>query len=147
MDMVFTSGRMATDMKVVGPTVSSTEKDQIFLQMVTFTPATTPSANQRAKECINGKMAVSTLVSSKKASSTVMESGASTKTQLNVTNLRAITNSTRRTAKALSHGKVETSILATTSTMSETDTERCTGLMARSIEASGKKAFSMERAS
>lgn len=56
-DMVSTNGKMETDMRENGATVSSTARAQTFSLMVTFTRASTSSESQTASANTSGRTA------------------------------------------------------------------------------------------
>lgn len=135
--MACINGRMVIVTKAVGSTALSMVKVQIFLPMATYTQVTMHLARPRAEAFTNGKTAVFTKVSSKRALSTVMVNGEKSQILQNAIATKVCTVTTRKMGRVSSPGKQATYTTETTLTTSGRATARYTGRTARFTRASG----------
>jgi hypothetical protein len=148
MDMESIRGRMVTDMRENGRTVSKMGKAQTFLQMEIHSMASTNWGNQMGTVNINGRMVQYISANSKMVSRMGKASGRNHKhRQLRIATVTMeSTRQIKRTGSVCSNGKAEIFTEALIETMKEKALVRCTGLMAVSIKASGNEESSMAKA-
>lgn len=123
--MVSIPGSMATDTKVNGSSVSGTEMEPTFSQILIYTWGSTNKESQKASASTNGQMATRTPVPSKVAKNTEKANGRNSRrtsrTEITSTSMTDTTSMTRNTATVSFNGNQETNMLATTTQMRDRD--------------------------